>query len=86
MGAQDGLTGPVNLGNPTEITVQELARKIIVMTGSKSEIAYQPLPEDDPLQRQPDISLAKATLGWEPTVSLETGLEMTVAYFKGLLE
>ncbi len=86
MGAPDEVTGPVNLGNPTQITIQELAEKIIAMTDSKSEIAFQPLPEDDPLQRQPDVSLAKANLGWEPTVPLEIGLEKTIAYFKRLLE
>ncbi len=86
MGAPDEVTGPVNLGNPTQITIQELAEKIIAMTGSKSEIVCQPLPEDDPLQRQPDVSLAKAILGWEPTVPLEIGLEKTIAYFKRLLE
>ncbi len=85
MGAPDEVTGPVNLGNPTEITIQELAEKIIAMTGSKSEIVCQPLPEDDPLQRQPDISLAKATFGWEPTVPLEVGLNKTIAFFEKLL-
>ncbi len=86
MGAPDEMTGPVNLGNPTQITIQELAEKIIAKTGSKSEIVFQPLPEDDPLQRQPDISLAKASLGWEPTVPLEIGLNKTIAYFEKLLE
>ena len=86
MGAPDEVTGPVNLGNPTEITIQELAEKIIAMTGSKSEIVSQPLPEDDPFQRQPDVSLAKAIFGWEPTVPLEIGLEKTIAYFRKLLE
>ena len=86
MEAPDEVTGPVNLGNPTQITIQELAEKIIAATGSKSEIVHKPLPEDDPLQRQPDISLAKALLGWEPTVSLEAGLEMTVSYFDKLLK
>lgn len=86
MDAPDEVTGPVNLGNPTQITIQELAKKIIAMTGSKSEIVCQPLPEDDPLQRQPDISLAKAILGWEPTVPLEVGLKKTIAYFKRRLD
>ena len=67
------------------MTIRELAEKIIAMTGSKSEIVYRPLPEDDPLQRQPDISLAKAVLGWEPAVPLDAGLEKTVAYFMKLL-
>ncbi len=86
MGTPDEVTGPVNLGNPTQITIQELAEKIIAMTGSKSEIVSQPLPEDDPFQRQPDVSLAKAIFGWEPTVPLEIGLEKTIAYFRKLLE
>ncbi len=86
MDAPAEVTGPVNLGNPTQNTIQELAEKIIAMTSSKSEIVCQPLPEDDPLQRQPDISLAKAILGWEPTVPLESGLEKTISYFKRLLE
>ena len=86
MDAPDEVTGPVNLGNPTQNTIQELAEKIIAMTGSKSKIVCRPLPEDDPLQRQPDISLAKEILDWGPTVPLETGLNKTIAYFKRLLE
>ena len=86
MAAPDEVTGPVNLGNPDEIPVLDLARKVIAMTGSKSEIAYAPLPEDDPLQRRPDISLARESLGWAPTVDLEAGLERTVAYFRSLVD
>ncbi|MFA6601116.1 MAG: UDP-glucuronic acid decarboxylase family protein [Candidatus Omnitrophota bacterium] len=74
--------GPVNLGNPTEMTVLELAKVITRMTGSSSAIAYHPLPEDDPKVRQPDITLARTNLGWEPKVSLNTGLEHTIRYFR----
>jgi len=77
----DDFTGPVNLGNPEEFTILELAEKIITMTGSKSEIVFKPLPTDDPRQRQPDITLAKQVLGWEPKVILEKGLEKTIGYF-----
>lgn len=80
-----GLVGPVNLGNPGEFTMNELAEAVLEVTGSKSTIDYKPLPEDDPKQRQPDISLAKKELGWEPTIQLREGLEKTVAYFKGAL-
>ncbi len=83
----DQITGPVNLGNPTEFTILDLAKKIIAMTGSKSEIGFLPLPQDDPIQRRPDISLAKEVLnGWGPTVELEAGLERTIAYFDKLLK
>ena len=83
----DQITGPVNLGNPTEFTILDLAKKIIAMTGSKSEIGFLPLPQDDPIQRRPDISLAKEILnGWGPTVELEAGLERTIAYFDKLLK
>jgi UDP-glucuronate decarboxylase len=77
----EGLTGPVNLGNPVEVTVRDLATKIIQMTGSKSQIVHRPLPQDDPVQRCPDITLARRELGWEPCVSLETGLAQTIDYF-----
>jgi UDP-glucuronate decarboxylase len=80
MQAED-FTGPVNLGNPGEFSIRELAENIVSQTGSKSEIVYCPLPQDDPTQRQPDISLAAAKLGWAPAVNLETGLRDTVAYF-----
>jgi dTDP-glucose 4,6-dehydratase len=75
---------PVNLGNPREMTILEFAEHIRAMTGAKSEIVFEPLPEDDPKQRRPDISKAKALLGWEPRVTLEDGLRETVAYFQGL--
>jgi len=74
--------GPVNLGNPEEYTILELARKIIDMTKSKSKITYKPLPSDDPRQRQPDITLAGQKLGWKPTVPVNEGLTRTIAYFK----
>lgn len=78
--------GPVNLGNPNEFTVLELAEKVIRLTGSKSKIVYRPLPEDDPIQRQPDISVAKTRLGWGPTVELEKGLKATIEFFKNKLK
>ncbi|KKW28261.1 MAG: UDP-glucuronate decarboxylase, partial [Candidatus Uhrbacteria bacterium GW2011_GWD2_52_7] len=77
-----GFIGPVNLGNPCETTILEFARKIIALTGSKSSIVYRPLPADDPKQRQPDISLAKEMLGWEPKIQLEDGLVKTIDYFR----
>ncbi len=79
------VTGPINLGNPGEFTIRELAEMVISMTGSKSKLVFQPLPQDDPRQRKPDITLAKKTLGWEPTIQLEKGLEKTIAYFEALL-
>lgn len=82
----DQITGPVNIGNPVEFTILELAEKIISLTGSKSEICYLPLPKDDPIHRQPDIRLAKEILdGWSPVVELEAGLELTIKYFDKLL-
>jgi len=82
MATPDSFTGPVNLGNPIEVSVGDLAKKIIKMTGSKSKIVYLPLPEDDPKQRKPDITLAKSALGWQPVVDLDTGLTNTIAYFR----
>jgi UDP-glucuronate decarboxylase len=79
---QDGFVGPVNLGNPGEFTMVELAQKIIAFTGSKSALEFRPLPADDPKQRQPDIRLAKEKLGWEPKVALDDGLQKTIAYFR----
>lgn len=73
---------PCNIGNPTELTIKEFAERIVRITGAKSEITYKPLPKDDPKQRQPDITLAKKLLGWEPVVPLEDGLQETIAYFK----
>lgn len=78
-------TGPCNLGNPNEFTIRQLAEKVIAMTGSKSEIVEKPLPSDDPTQRQPDITLARNKLGWEPEIQLEQGLVQTIAYFQQLL-
>jgi len=86
MNSDEDFTGPVNTGNPGEFTILALAQKVIEMTGSKSELVYQPLPADDPLQRQPDITLARSKLDWEPTITLEKGLEPTIAYFRQLLE
>lgn len=85
MDTPDDFTGPVNLGNPTELSILELAQKIIQMTGSKSKISYKPLPADDPRQRQPLIDLAKEKLGWTPKVPFEEGLKKTIAYFEELL-
>ncbi len=79
------VTGPVNLGNPGEFTIRQLAEKVLELTGSASEIVFRPLPENDPLQRRPDISKAKALFDWEPTVALEHGLIRTIAYFDRLL-
>ncbi|UBM61136.1 SDR family oxidoreductase [Candidatus Sulfidibacterium hydrothermale] len=85
MATEDDFTGPVNIGNPGEFTILELAEKVIDMTGSKSKIVYQPLPADDPMQRKPDISLAKEKLNWEPKIPLEEGLKKTIAYFENLI-
>ena len=86
MRTPDGVTGPVNLGNPGEFTVRELAETIIRITGSKSKIVYKPLPQDDPARRKPDVSLARELLGWTPSVSLEDGLRQTIDYFRNLEE
>jgi UDP-glucuronate decarboxylase len=86
MDMPDSFTGPVNLGNPVEITVRDLADKIIKMTGSGSRIKYLPLPEDDPKQRKPDISLAIKELDWKPVVDLESGLQKTIEYFKNKIQ
>jgi UDP-glucuronate decarboxylase len=85
MDTPDEVTGPMNLGNPGEFTIRELAEKVIEMTGSRSEMVRKPLPADDPMQRQPDISFARRTIGWEPKVQLEAGLARTIAYFDALL-
>ncbi|NMA19536.1 MAG: SDR family oxidoreductase [Lentisphaerae bacterium] len=85
MDSEDDFTGPVNLGNPGEFSIRELAEKVIAMTGSRSKIVYQPLPQDDPKQRRPDITLAKEKLGWQPTINLDEGLKRTIAYFDQLL-
>ncbi len=86
MASPDDFTGPVNLGNPGEFTIRQLAEKIIEMTGSRSPLVHQPLPADDPRQRRPDIALARERLGWEPVVHLEEGLIHTIAYFDDLLQ
>ena len=86
MNSADTVTGPINLGNPGEFTILELAQKIIELTGSSSEIVTKELPTDDPRQRKPDISLAKSTLQWEPAITLEHGLKKTIAYFDQLLK
>lgn len=85
MSAADDVTGPVNLGNPTEFTILELAETVIELTASKSEITFEPLPEDDPVRRQPDITLAKKGLGWQPRISLQDGLSKTIDYFEELM-
>jgi UDP-glucuronate decarboxylase len=85
MAAPDELTGPVNLGNPGEFTIRELAELVIELTRSKSKLEFRPLPADDPMQRRPDIALAKSRLGWEPEVQLRDGLKKTIAYFDQLL-
>jgi UDP-glucuronate decarboxylase len=77
--------GPVNLGNPEEFSILDLAETIIDMTGSQSKIVFKPLPQDDPMQRKPDISLARKTLGWQPQITLDEGLERTIAYFRKVL-
>jgi UDP-glucuronate decarboxylase len=85
MGSREDFTGPVNIGNPHEFTIHELAEKVIRLTGSKSKIIKMPLPPDDPTQRQPDISLAKKELGWAPEVDLEEGLKKTIDYFRKII-
>jgi UDP-glucuronate decarboxylase len=85
MESEQGFHGPVNLGNPGEFTIRELAEKVLALTGSKSRIEHKPLPQDDPRQRQPNIALAKQRLGWQPKVSLEDGLKETIRYFRELL-
>ncbi len=85
METSDEFTGPVNLGNPAEFAIKTLAERVIEMTGSRSEIQYLPRPEDDPMRRQPDITLARRVLEWEPRIELEEGLSKTIPYFEGLL-
>ena len=79
---QDVCVGPMNLGNPSEFTMLQLAELVLKKVGGRSRITHKPLPSDDPKQRRPDISLARQTLSWEPTVTLEQGLERTIAYFR----
>jgi UDP-glucuronate decarboxylase len=85
MDSSSDFIGPVNIGNPIEYTMLELAETVLRLVGGKSKLAYMPLPLDDPKQRKPDIALAKSNLGWEPKVGLEDGLKETIAYFKELL-
>lgn len=85
MNSEDDFTGPVNIGNPNEFTILELAKKIISLTGSKSKLDFRPLPSDDPKQRQPDISLAMKKLKWKPTIQIDDGLIKTIDYFKKIL-
>jgi UDP-glucuronate decarboxylase len=86
MNTPDDFTGPVNIGNPGEFTIRELAEKVLKLTGSKSRLVNKPLPSDDPLQRRPDIKLAREKLGWSPRVALDEGLGKTIDYFRGQLE
>jgi UDP-glucuronate decarboxylase len=85
METRDEVTGPMNIGNPVEMTVRELAEQVIALTGSKSELVFKPLPQDDPMQRKPDIGMARRELGWEPQVKLRDGLRQTIDYFAALV-
>jgi UDP-glucuronate decarboxylase len=85
MNSPDDLASPINLGNPGEFTMIELAEAILELTGSRSPLVHEPLPQDDPRQRQPDITAAKSRLGWEPEIALRDGLRPTIAYFDTLL-
>jgi UDP-glucuronate decarboxylase len=85
MATGDDVTGPINLGNPVEMPVRDLAQTVLAMTGSRSKIVYRPLPQDDPMQRCPDIGKAKQVLGWTPTIQLKDGLAKTIAYFEHLM-
>src|SRR5262249_934496 len=82
MGTADDFTGPINIGNPNEFTIRELAEKVLEMTRSPSQLLFKPLPNDDPKQRHPDIRLAQEMIGWEPTIQLGDGLERVISYFK----
>ena len=86
MNSSENFTGPVNIGNPGEFTILELAQKIIQKTNSDSKIVFSPLPIDDPVQRKPDISLAKKELCWEPKIKLDDGLDKTIEYYSNLLK
>lgn len=86
MGTSDDVTGPINLGNPGEFTMLQLAERVLALTGSSSKLVFRPLPQDDPKQRQPDITQAKAVLDWQPTIALDNGLEKTISYFDALLK
>jgi UDP-glucuronate decarboxylase len=84
MESDEEVTGPINLGNPGEFSIRELAEKVVALVDNGSRLVYEPLPQDDPTQRQPDIAKAKEILGWQPKVSLDEGLPRTVEYFRGL--
>ncbi len=86
MNTDDSIIGPINLGNPEEVSILQLAEKVIELTGSRSKIVFKPLPEDDPKRRNPDITIARKILNWEPTVKLEEGLKKTIAYFEEVLK
>lgn len=86
MNSPDDFTGPVNLGNPAEFSILELAEMVIELTGSNSKVVFQPLPPDDPKQRQPDISLAKEKLNWQPSVPFDKGLKRSIDYFRDMIE
>ncbi|GAB4278368.1 MAG: hypothetical protein Kow0056_10590 [Coriobacteriia bacterium] len=86
MRTEEGFTGPVNLGSESETSMLELAEMVVRITGSTSKITFAPLPEDDPVRRRPDITLARERLGWEPRTDLETGLGLTIGYFRGLVQ
>jgi UDP-glucuronate decarboxylase len=86
MGTEDAVAGPMNLGNPGEFTIRELAEIVIEMVGSKSRLVFKPLPSDDPKQRQPDISYAREVLGWDPRIVLREGLVKTIGYFDEMLK
>ena len=86
MDANDDISGPINLGNPSEFTIKQLAEAIINLTGAKSKLTKQPLPEDDPLKRQPDITIAKQQLDWQPSIDLEAGLTKTIDYFRAFVD
>ncbi len=86
MDTGDAVTGPINIGNPGEFTIRQLAEQVIELTGAKSKLLFQPLPQDDPMQRRPDITVARETLGWAPTIDLREGLTRTIAYFDALLK
>jgi UDP-glucuronate decarboxylase len=85
MGTPDEFSGPMNLGNPGEFTIKQLAEKVIELTGARSKLIYKPLPSDDPMQRKPDITLAREKLGWSPRIPLDEGLRNTIGYFDDLL-
>jgi UDP-glucuronate decarboxylase len=86
MNSPDEVTGPVNLGNPKEFSIRELASQVISQTKSQSKLEFKPLPSDDPVQRQPDISLARQILHWSPSIPLEAGLQKTIRYFRELID